>query len=180
MRLDTLALLSLLLCAGCGGRLGDGERRADGDVSVDDDRIAVLRARCATPWENAFGSGAESNAALLEGRWFRCPNDAATATPRAFVATFDALELSGDGMFYRLVVEANGFVRRADGLGESGTWQRGRDGRLIFTLPPCSAGYVTAGNVSKCGGLDVVEPMFEMTPTRMRFYGEPYAYVKDE
>jgi hypothetical protein len=191
MRLDPRALLTLLVCAGCGGSIADGSdlgnpngRAGDnGSVGVDPtqtDRVAVLRTRCAEPWKSAFASDLPPTAALLEGRWLRCPSDGAHADPRALVVTFDAFELGADGRFYRLAVGPGGFERQTTGLGDTGSWMMSRDGEVSFELPACSEGHVTVGRITKCGGLDVVVPMLETSPTRMRFYGEPFSYVKDE
>jgi hypothetical protein len=185
-------LLTILLCAACGGRVAGAEdpENRNGPVGgdgrpVDDDQtraddLTHLRDRCAQSWRSAFASDVPPTAALLEGRWLRCPSDGAGADPHAFVATFDALELTADRKFFRLAVGPSGFERQASGLGETGAWRMFPDGKVAFDLPPCAEGHVTAGRITKCGGMDVVVPMLETSPTRMRFYGEPVSYVKVE
>src|SRR5687767_683430 len=143
MRLLNLsALLTVVLCAACGGRVagiddlenGDDRSPAVEQTGNGNDRLTVLRARCAGPWNGPSSSDARSNAALAEGRWLRCP-DAAGVSPIAFVGTFDALELTSDGTFFRLTVDRNGFERRTTELGDSGRWSVMKNGDLTFALP---------------------------------------------
>ena len=177
MRRDACTFLTLLLCAGCGGRLGDdpatnGDSSADGDVET---RLDMLRARCAPPFKSAFGSELPPTPSVLVGRWLRCPTDGAAAPPHALVATFDAFELAADRTFYRLSVGPNGLERQA--TAETSTWRVWPDrGKVSIEIPACT---ITAGQQPTCDH-HFVFPMIETSPTRMRFYGLPFSYVKDE
>lgn len=179
MRLfSSLVLVALM---GCGGAMED-ERSASRDPSPPTSRVdplEKLRARCAEPWKNHFSSDVTPSRTLAAGRWLRCPGDT-IASGRPYVVSFDAVELTADNTFYRLAVGANGFERSASKLGDTGRWELRPDGELWFELPPCAAGYVETPNGRTCGGLDVATPLFEASPTRMRFYGAAHWYVKDE
>lgn len=173
--------LSLVLALGCGGQVEDA---AKGDpnragTTAKADPLAVLRARCAQPWKNHSASDVTPSRTLAAGRWLRCPGDT-IASGRPYVMSFDGLELTADKKFYRLEVGANGFERSTSELGDSGKWDMRPDGELWFELPPCAEGYVKTPNGQTCGGLDVATPLFEASPTRMRFYGAAHWYVKEE
>lgn len=180
-------LLPLLVMTACGGRVADdgagGERRNDvTDVGQSRaDPLATLRARCAPGWTPiVVGGSTAPTPALVTGRWLRCPDDLPGQQPPAFVATFEAIELTADHHFFRLAIGSAGFERQTTGRGDTGTWQI-LDDKLLFTLPPCSEGYVSYGTSTTCGGPDVVLPIFEPAPSsRMRFYAAGSFYVRDE
>lgn len=168
---------------GCGGQVEDADAKREGDgpgsTTTKADPLEKLRARCAEPWKNNFNSDVKPSRSLAAGRWLRCPGDSAQSG-RPYIATFDAIELTADKQFFRLATGPNGFERSTGQLGDTGKWDLHPDDKLVFELPPCSEGYVTSGKVTSCGGLDVATPLFEASPTRMRFYGAASWYVKDE
>jgi len=177
------ALLLLLVVTACGGLVADesaGDRRDDAtNVGLPPSHpLAALRARCAPEWKDPVGAGPTPARSLVTGRWLRCP-DQAGLEPRAYVATFDALELTPDRRFFRLTIGKTDFERQTSGLGDTGKWDM-VDDELLFTLPACSEGYVSYGTITTCGGLEHVLPVFEASPSRMRFYGTASIYVKDE
>jgi len=181
-------LLPLLVTTACGGRIADesggaGERRNDAtDTSQSRAApLATLRERCAPEWKHRVVGGSPAPApALVTGRWLRCPEDLPGVQPPALVATFDALELTSDHRFFRLSIGSAGFERQTTRPGDTGTWQI-VDDELLFTLPPCSEGYVSYGTATSCGGLNAVHPLFEAPPSsRMRFYASASFYVRDE
>lgn len=177
------ALLPLLVVTACGGLVADesgGERQGDAtNVGLPPPHpLAALRARCAPEWKDPVGGGPTPAPSLVTGRWLRCPEPAGLE-PRSFVATFDALELTPDRRFFRLAIGSADFERQTSGLGDTGKWEMHGD-ELLFSLPACSEGYVSYGAVTACGGIDRVLPVFEASPSRMRFYGSASVYVKDE
>ena len=158
------------------GAGGDG---ATGTTSSQADPIATLRERCAPEWKYPATSGPAPVPSLVTGRWLRCPDEPTGLPPRSPVDTFDAVELTADHHFFRLAIGSAGFERQTTALGDTGKWEISDDD-LMFTLPPCSEGYVTYGMAHSCGGFSIVTPMFEASPSRMRFYASPSFFVKDE
>jgi len=178
------ALFAAILVAGCGGRVDDGgaELHPGGtELHPKPDPLKTLRLRCAPEWKNPVGGAGHAPAPeLVAGRWLRCPEEPAGLQQPAYVATFDALELTADRTFFRLSIGPDGFARQTGGLGDTGKWQLLGSDQLLFELPGCDQGKVSQGPITKCGGFDVVHPMFETSPTRMRFYASASFYVKDE
>jgi hypothetical protein len=180
-------VLLVAVVAACGGRIADESGGVGGRGDATDTSesraapLARLRERCAPGWKPIVVGGSPLPApALVTGRWLRCPEDLPGLEPPAFVATFDALELTSDHRFFRLSIGSAGFERETTRPGDTGTW-RIVDDQLFFTLPPCSEGYVAYGTATSCGGLDAVRPIFEAAPSsRMRFYASGSFYVRDE
>jgi hypothetical protein len=186
-----IMLLPLLLsAASCGGRVPDDSGGGGAaavqpgetmDVGLSSGWLARVRERCAAPWKLPdVGGSTLPSPERITGRWLRCPEDAPGQQPPALVATFEAFELIPEHQYIRLALEGGTFEPQMTGLGDLGTWQIIGD-ELLFSLPPCSEGYVSIGTATKCGGLDSVLPLFEAPPSsRMRFYGAGSFYVRVE
>jgi hypothetical protein len=175
-----VAGMSLVACGGSVADDANGSADPRRPVGAVADPLMTLRMRCAPEWKNPVGGAGPAPATtLIAGRWLRCAQESAGLQGSPHVATFEGIELGADGTFFRLAVGAGGFERRTNDLGDTGKWMLSTE-TLLFELPRCDQGKITDGNVTKCGGFDAVQPMFETSPTRMRFYGDASFYVKEE